>query len=145
MGHAGTCVLQSASGTGLAFIIFTEAILHMPGAPGWAVLFFGMLFTLGLSSMFGNMESIITPLLDMGLTHRSIPKEVLTGEWTLGHSLSHCLLAPCPREPPRRAGSDHPSGLVPGALRPLNIPRGPSWETQGPRRGRAGVTASTAP
>ncbi|XP_043457634.1 inactive sodium-dependent neutral amino acid transporter B(0)AT3 isoform X2 [Prionailurus bengalensis] len=79
-----TCRLEdfldkSASGTGLAFIIFTEAILHMPGAPGWAVLFFGMLFTLGLSSMFGNMESIITPLLDMGVTHRFIPKEVLTG------------------------------------------------------------------
>ncbi|XP_077735783.1 inactive sodium-dependent neutral amino acid transporter B(0)AT3 [Canis aureus] len=82
--HLEACHLEdfldkSASGTGLAFIIFTEAILHMPGAPGWAVLFFGMLFTLGLSSMFGNMESIITPLLDMGLTHRSIPKEVLTG------------------------------------------------------------------
>uniref|UniRef100_A0A8C8WLY0 Solute carrier family 6 member 18 n=1 Tax=Panthera leo TaxID=9689 RepID=A0A8C8WLY0_PANLE len=79
-----TCRLEdfldkSASGTGLAFIIFTEAILHMPGAPGWAVLFFGMLFTLGLSSMFGNMESIITPLLDMGVTHRFVPKEVLTG------------------------------------------------------------------
>uniref|UniRef100_A0A673SMV9 Transporter n=1 Tax=Suricata suricatta TaxID=37032 RepID=A0A673SMV9_SURSU len=70
---------RSASGTGLAFIIFTEAILHMPGAPGWAVLFFGMLFTLGLSSMFGNMESIITPLLDVGLVHRSVPKEVLSG------------------------------------------------------------------
>ncbi|VFV41085.1 sodium-dependent neutral amino acid [Lynx pardinus] len=79
-----TCRLEdfldkSASGTGLAFIIFTEAILHMPGAPAWAVLFFGMLFTLGLSSMFGNMEGIITPLLDMGVTHRFIPKEVLTG------------------------------------------------------------------
>ncbi|XP_029796970.1 inactive sodium-dependent neutral amino acid transporter B(0)AT3 isoform X2 [Suricata suricatta] len=79
-----TCRLEdfldkSASGTGLAFIIFTEAILHMPGAPGWAVLFFGMLFTLGLSSMFGNMESIITPLLDVGLVHRSVPKEVLSG------------------------------------------------------------------
>uniref|UniRef100_A0A673SXD6 Solute carrier family 6 member 18 n=1 Tax=Suricata suricatta TaxID=37032 RepID=A0A673SXD6_SURSU len=87
LGLAGAChsasarvpVLQSASGTGLAFIIFTEAILHMPGAPGWAVLFFGMLFTLGLSSMFGNMESIITPLLDVGLVHRSVPKEVLSG------------------------------------------------------------------
>lgn len=77
-------MFQSASGTGLAFIVFTEAILHMPGAPGWAVLFFGMLFTLGLSSMFGNMESIITPLLDMGVMRRSVPKEVLTGEWTPG-------------------------------------------------------------
>ncbi|XP_022368186.1 sodium-dependent neutral amino acid transporter B(0)AT3 [Enhydra lutris kenyoni] len=70
---------KSASGTGLAFIVFTEAVLHMPGAPGWAVLFFGMLFTLGLSSMFGNMEGIITPLLDMGVVRRSVPKEVLTG------------------------------------------------------------------
>ncbi|XP_032717725.1 inactive sodium-dependent neutral amino acid transporter B(0)AT3 [Lontra canadensis] len=70
---------KSASGTGLAFVVFTEAVLHMPGAPGWAVLFFGMLFTLGLSSMFGNMESIITPLLDMGVVRRSVPKEVLTG------------------------------------------------------------------
>ncbi|XP_013361357.1 PREDICTED: sodium-dependent neutral amino acid transporter B(0)AT3 isoform X6 [Chinchilla lanigera] len=72
-------VLQGASGPGLAFIVFTEAVLHMPGAPVWAVLFFGMLFTLGLSSMFGNMEGIITPLLDMGVLPRWVPKEVLTG------------------------------------------------------------------
>ncbi|XP_069898232.1 inactive sodium-dependent neutral amino acid transporter B(0)AT3 [Dipodomys merriami] len=70
---------KSASGPGLAFLVFTEAVLHMPGAPAWAVLFFGMLFTLGLSSMFGNMESIITPLLDMGILPRRIPKEGLTG------------------------------------------------------------------
>uniref|UniRef100_A0A8C7C4M8 Solute carrier family 6 member 18 n=1 Tax=Neovison vison TaxID=452646 RepID=A0A8C7C4M8_NEOVI len=70
---------KSASGTGLAFVVFTEAVLHMPGAPGWAVLFFGMLFTLGLSSMFGNLEGIITPLLDLGVLRRSVPKEVLTG------------------------------------------------------------------
>ncbi|XP_019838214.2 inactive sodium-dependent neutral amino acid transporter B(0)AT3 isoform X1 [Bos indicus] len=70
---------KSASGTGLAFIVFTEAVLHMPGAPVWAVLFFGMLFSLGLSSMFGNMESIITPLLDLGVMPRRVPKEVLTG------------------------------------------------------------------
>ncbi|KAK2507303.1 hypothetical protein MC885_005946 [Smutsia gigantea] len=82
--HLESCRLEdfldkSASGTGLAFIVFTEAVLHMPGAPGWAVLFFGMLFALGLSSMFGNMEGIITPLLDMGLMPRSVSKEVLTG------------------------------------------------------------------
>uniref|UniRef100_A0A4W2EDF3 Transporter n=1 Tax=Bos indicus x Bos taurus TaxID=30522 RepID=A0A4W2EDF3_BOBOX len=70
---------KSASGTGLAFIVFTEAVLHMPGAPVWAVLFFGMLFSLGLSSMFGNMESIITPLLDLGVMPRRVPKEMLTG------------------------------------------------------------------
>ncbi|XP_062942128.1 inactive sodium-dependent neutral amino acid transporter B(0)AT3 [Cynocephalus volans] len=70
---------KSASGPGLAFIVFTEAVLHMPGAPGWAVLFFGMLFSLGLSSMFGNMEGIITPLLDLGTVPRWVPKEALTG------------------------------------------------------------------
>ncbi|XP_066099404.1 inactive sodium-dependent neutral amino acid transporter B(0)AT3 isoform X2 [Saccopteryx bilineata] len=82
--HLESCRLQdfldkSASGTGLAFIIFAEAILHMPGAPVWAVLFFVMLFTLGLSSMFGYMESIITPLLDMKVLPKWVPKEVLTG------------------------------------------------------------------
>ncbi|XP_004621422.1 inactive sodium-dependent neutral amino acid transporter B(0)AT3 [Sorex araneus] len=70
---------KSASGTGLAFIVFTEAILHMPGSPAWAVLFFGMLLSLGLSSMFGNMEGVITPLLDMGVLPTGIPKELLTG------------------------------------------------------------------
>ncbi|XP_060047093.1 inactive sodium-dependent neutral amino acid transporter B(0)AT3 isoform X2 [Erinaceus europaeus] len=79
-----TCLLRDflhkgASGTGLAFIAFAEALLHMPGAPGWAVLFFGMLFSLGLTSMFGNMESVITPLLDMGVLPRRVPKEALTG------------------------------------------------------------------
>ncbi|XP_024434375.1 inactive sodium-dependent neutral amino acid transporter B(0)AT3 isoform X1 [Desmodus rotundus] len=82
--HLESCCLQdfldkSASGTGLAFIVFTEAILHMPGAPVWAVLFFMTLFTLGLSSMFGNMEGIITPLLDMGVLPRWVPKEAMTG------------------------------------------------------------------
>ncbi|XP_058420384.1 inactive sodium-dependent neutral amino acid transporter B(0)AT3 [Diceros bicornis minor] len=82
--HLESCHLEdfldkSASGTGLAFMVFTEAILHMPGAPGWAVLFFGMLFTLGLSSMFGNTEAVITPLLDMEVMPRWVPKEVLTG------------------------------------------------------------------
>ncbi|XP_006893243.1 PREDICTED: sodium-dependent neutral amino acid transporter B(0)AT3 [Elephantulus edwardii] len=82
--HLQSCNLEdfldkSASGTGLAFIVFTEAILHMPGAPGWSVLFFGMLFSLGLSTMFGNMEGVITPLLDLGVLPRSVPKEILTG------------------------------------------------------------------
>ncbi|XP_077874715.1 inactive sodium-dependent neutral amino acid transporter B(0)AT3 isoform X1 [Ictidomys tridecemlineatus] len=82
---------KSASGPGLAFIVFTEAILHMPGAPGWAVLFFGMLFTLGLSSMFGNMEGIITPLLDVGVLPKGVPKEALTGL----ACLASFLLATC--------------------------------------------------
>lgn len=66
------CSLQkelsnSASGTGLAFIIFTEAINQFPGAQIWAVLFFLMLFTLGIDSQFGTLEGVISSLVDMKL------------------------------------------------------------------------------
>ncbi|KAJ6661434.1 hypothetical protein lerEdw1_015063 [Lerista edwardsae] len=70
---------QSASGTGLAFIVFTEAVVHLPGSQAWSMLFFIMLFTLGLSSMFGNVESILTPLLDCPSVAKSIPKEAVSG------------------------------------------------------------------
>ncbi|XP_059911232.1 sodium-dependent neutral amino acid transporter B(0)AT3-like [Gadus macrocephalus] len=74
-----TYLEQSASGTGLAFIVFTEAVIQMPGSQLWAALFFIMLFCLGLSSMFGMLEGILTPLLDLHLVPAWVPKEMLTG------------------------------------------------------------------
>uniref|UniRef100_A0A6Q2WVV0 Transporter n=1 Tax=Esox lucius TaxID=8010 RepID=A0A6Q2WVV0_ESOLU len=70
---------QSASGTGLAFIVFTEAVIKMPGSQVWAILFFIMLFSLGLSSMFGNLEGVLTPLLDLKMVPLWMPKEIFTG------------------------------------------------------------------
>uniref|UniRef100_A0A8C7Z0W7 Transporter n=1 Tax=Oryzias sinensis TaxID=183150 RepID=A0A8C7Z0W7_9TELE len=70
---------QSASGTGLAFIVFTEAVIEMPGSQVWAVLFFVMLFSLGLSSMFGNLEGVITPIRELHLVPKMIPNELLSG------------------------------------------------------------------
>ncbi|XP_053571739.1 sodium-dependent neutral amino acid transporter B(0)AT3-like [Bombina bombina] len=70
---------QSASGTGLAFIVFTEAIIQMPGSQVWAILFFIMLFSLGLSSMFGNIEGVLTPLLDLHIFPKSVPVEFISG------------------------------------------------------------------
>ncbi|XP_030639133.1 sodium-dependent neutral amino acid transporter B(0)AT3-like [Chanos chanos] len=70
---------ESASGTGLAFIVFTEAVIKMPGSQVWAILFFIMLFSLGLSSMFGNLEGVLTPLLDLHMVPKWMPKEVFTG------------------------------------------------------------------
>ncbi|XP_071355541.1 inactive sodium-dependent neutral amino acid transporter B(0)AT3 [Trachinotus anak] len=70
---------QSASGTGLAFIVFTEAVIEMPGSQIWAILFFVMLFSLGLSSMFGNLEGVLTPINDLKLVPKWIPNELLTG------------------------------------------------------------------
>lgn len=70
--------LKSASGTGLAFIIFTEAINQFPGAQIWAVLFFLMLFTLGIDSQFGTLEGVVTSLVDMKL-FPNLPKEWIVG------------------------------------------------------------------
>ncbi|TNN86074.1 Sodium-dependent neutral amino acid transporter B(0)AT1 [Liparis tanakae] len=68
---------QGVEGTGLAFIVFTEAIIKMPISPMWAVLFFVMLFCLGLSTMFGNIEGVVVPLQDLNVLPRTWPKEVL--------------------------------------------------------------------
>jgi len=65
---------EAVSGPGLAFIAFTEAMIHMPGGPFWSIMFFAMLINLGLGSMFGTLEGIITPLKDLGL---SIRKEMV--------------------------------------------------------------------
>ncbi|XP_062292300.1 sodium-dependent neutral amino acid transporter B(0)AT3-like [Scomber scombrus] len=69
---------QGASGTGLAFIVFTEAVLEMPGSQAWAILFFVMLFSLGLSSMFGNLEGVLNPISDLKLVPKWIPNELVT-------------------------------------------------------------------
>lgn len=71
-------IFQSASGTGLAFIIFTEAINQFPGAQFWAVLFFLMLFTLGIDSQFGTLEGVATSLVDMKL-FPNLSKEKIIG------------------------------------------------------------------
>ncbi|KAH9495649.1 hypothetical protein Btru_015549, partial [Bulinus truncatus] len=71
-------ISESASGTGLAFIAFTEAINQFPLAPLWSVLFFLMLLTLGLDSMFGTLEGAITSFNDMMLFPR-IRKEFICG------------------------------------------------------------------
>ncbi|KAL7381232.1 hypothetical protein ABVT39_002532 [Epinephelus coioides] len=79
-----TCNLQTflsdgVEGTGLAFIVFTEAITKMPLSPLWSVLFFIMLFCLGLSTMFGAIEGTVVPLQDLNVFPKKFPKEALTG------------------------------------------------------------------
>ncbi|XP_076005964.1 sodium-dependent neutral amino acid transporter B(0)AT1-like [Genypterus blacodes] len=70
---------SGVEGTGLAFIVFTEAITKMPLSPLWSVLFFIMLFCLGLSTMFGSIEGVVVPLQDLNIFPKNCPKEVLTG------------------------------------------------------------------
>ncbi|CAD5217579.1 unnamed protein product [Bursaphelenchus okinawaensis] len=70
-------ISQAAEGTGLAFVVFTEAILQFPFPPIWALLFFLMLLMLGLGSMFGTLEGVITSLNDSHLIN--VKKPVMTG------------------------------------------------------------------
>ncbi|XP_030639132.1 solute carrier family 6 member 19b [Chanos chanos] len=74
-----TFLSEGVEGTGLAFIVFTEAITKMPLSPLWSVLFFIMLFCLGLSSMFGNIEGVVVPLQDLNICPKSWPKEAIYG------------------------------------------------------------------
>ncbi|KAJ8302634.1 hypothetical protein KUTeg_019030 [Tegillarca granosa] len=69
---------KAGSGTGLAFIAFTEAINQFPVAQLWSVLFFLMLFTLGLDSMFGTLEGALTSINDMML-FPTVRKEIICG------------------------------------------------------------------
>lgn len=52
------------SGPSLAFVAFPIAISKMPGAFFWALLFFLMLFCLGIDSQFAMVESVMTVLHD---------------------------------------------------------------------------------
>lgn len=69
---------QSGSGTGLVFIAFTEAINQFPVAPLWSALFFLMLLTLGIDSMFGMLEGVVTSIIDMKLIN-GLRKEYVSG------------------------------------------------------------------
>ncbi|XP_073318904.1 sodium-dependent neutral amino acid transporter B(0)AT1-like [Pagrus major] len=70
---------EGVEGAGLAFIVFTEAITKMPGSPIWSVLFFVMLFCLGLSSQFGTIEGVVVPLKDLNVFPKKWPNEAVTG------------------------------------------------------------------
>ncbi|XP_046361805.1 sodium-dependent proline transporter-like [Haliotis rufescens] len=52
------------SGSGLGFIIYPEAIAKLPFPQLWAVLFFFTLLTVGIDSMFGTVEAVISGVLE---------------------------------------------------------------------------------
>jgi SNF family Na+-dependent transporter len=58
---------------------FTDAINQMPGATFWSIMFFLMLLTLGLDSLFGALESVTTALQDVR-GFGKLRREILSGE-----------------------------------------------------------------
>ena len=63
----------------MAFILFTEAVNQFPAGNLWAVLFFLMLFTLGLDSQFGTLQGVVQCFIDLKL-FPNLRKEILTGK-----------------------------------------------------------------
>ncbi|CAG9100007.1 unnamed protein product [Plutella xylostella] len=63
--RAGVPVGQVASaGPGLAFVTYPATVVMMPAPNFWAVVFFFMLFLLGIDTMFVTIEAVIAGLLD---------------------------------------------------------------------------------
>ncbi|KAH0510296.1 Sodium- and chloride-dependent transporter XTRP3B [Microtus ochrogaster] len=82
--HIRNCSLESdlntaVQGTGLAFIVFTEAIKYMDVPQLWSVLYFFMLLVLGMGSMLGNTVAILTPLTDIKVISSYLPREAISG------------------------------------------------------------------
>ncbi|XP_006898795.1 PREDICTED: orphan sodium- and chloride-dependent neurotransmitter transporter NTT5-like [Elephantulus edwardii] len=64
----------SEPGSNFAFLAFIEALSFIPGSSYWSIFFFLQLFTLGLSSMVGIVQGVITPLQDTCYSFRKYPK-----------------------------------------------------------------------
>ncbi|NXC43247.1 S6A20 protein, partial [Penelope pileata] len=69
----------AVQGTGLAFIVYSEAIKNMEVSQLYSVLYFAMLLMLGIGSMLGNTAAILTPLTDSKAITSRFPKEVISG------------------------------------------------------------------
>ncbi|EEB10081.1 tryptophan transporter, putative [Pediculus humanus corporis] len=51
-------------GPGLVFVVYPEAMAKMPASQLWAILFFTMLFCVGLNSQFAIVEVVVTAIQD---------------------------------------------------------------------------------
>lgn len=76
----------------MAFVAVTDTISVFSGSTLWAIVIFVLLANLGLSTMIGIMQGIITPLQDTFASLRKQTK-LLTGTQTCDPTptYGHCL------------------------------------------------------
>ena len=79
-----------AGGPGLAFITFPEALAQLPLPQLWAVMFFFMLYLLGLDSEFALIETVLTSFYDF------FPKAKRFKSWLVFLLCSSCFLMSLP-------------------------------------------------
>ncbi|XP_048250521.1 sodium- and chloride-dependent glycine transporter 1-like [Haliotis rufescens] len=63
-------------GPGLAFLVYPDAVATMPVSQLWSVLFFLMLFLVGMDSQFVHVQTIVCAITDAfprSLGHRKLP------------------------------------------------------------------------
>jgi len=63
-------------GQGLAFVVYPEALSHLPAPHFWSIIFFLMLFFLGLDSQFAVFETVLVGLFDAFPSWRSQKFEI---------------------------------------------------------------------
>lgn len=74
-------------GSGLAFIAFPDLVTRLPISPLWAILFFFMMFCLGLDSQFATVEIVLTGILDWEPRLRKFKSYVIAAVCSLGFLL----------------------------------------------------------
>lgn len=79
---------ESTQGMGFVFVVLAEAISQFNmdadrsalSSSTWAIIFFLMILALGLDSQFGNMEGLISSLMDLNMFTK-LNRQYLTGEF----------------------------------------------------------------
>ena len=69
---------MAKGGQGLAFVAYPEALARLPLPQLWSVMFFFMLFLLGLDSEFALLETVLTAIYD-GLPKTKRWKPLMVG------------------------------------------------------------------
>lgn len=82
----------ASEGYGVMFQVLPEAISTLPFSKFWTLMFFGMLITLGIDTVMGGLEAVITGLMDEFNVLSKIRREVFSGVVICGSFLGALVI-----------------------------------------------------